>query len=82
MRLMEGVRLRVKDLDFAANHIVVRDRFDSVRLCCLVAAVRVELLPMRGFLPSGPWSARFSSGRDSMRSCGWRFIQRTLRSRF
>ncbi len=25
MRLMEGVRLRVKDLDFAANHIVVRE---------------------------------------------------------
>ena len=53
MRLMEGIRLRVKDVDFDRRVIVVReakgdkDRVVMLPRVCVVPAMRVQLLAAR-----------------------------------
>ena len=52
LRLLEGARLRVQDVDFAANLIVVRDgKGAKDRVTMLPAAVKVDLT--RSATPSG-----------------------------
>jgi site-specific recombinase XerD len=41
LRLMEGLRLRVKDIDFTANHIVVREgKGDKDRITMFPSVVK------------------------------------------
>ncbi|MGE0827219.1 MAG: tyrosine-type recombinase/integrase [Candidatus Binatia bacterium] len=44
LRLTEGLRLRVKDIDFTANHIVIREgKGDKDRITMLPAVVKKPL---------------------------------------